>query len=362
MIGKKLVTFIIILTSLLILNIKTDTTIAQVTGVIVDPSLIEFHTNATGQQFTIAVKIVNVVNLYGFDIQFKWDTKYLEYVSRSVRVPKDDYPDGVLYKPILPIKDEVNTTAGTYWIAIASTWPAPTFNGSGTAFTMTFRVKYHPVQPEPDANITLELYSTELAAYGGNPIPHYRQNGKVILYALPAPVHDIAVLSVNPLKTIVGQGYTMQINVTVANQGDYMETFNVTVYANTTEIETKQVTLTNGASTILTFAWDTSGFAYGNYTVRAYASPVQGETDTADNTGAGAEQVHVGVPGNVWGNQNPPPTYDDVCNMRDVTYLILHFNTMPTSPNWDPNTDVNNDGVCNMRDITIAILNFNKRE
>jgi hypothetical protein len=60
-IGKKLVTFIIILTSLLILNIKIDTTIAQVTGVIVDPSLIEFHTNATGQQFTIAVKIVNVV-------------------------------------------------------------------------------------------------------------------------------------------------------------------------------------------------------------------------------------------------------------------------------------------------------------
>jgi len=48
--------------------------------------------------------------------------------------------------------------------------------------------------------------------------------------------------------------------------------------------------------------------------------------------------------------------------MRDVTYLILHFNTKPGSPNWDPNTDINNDGVCNMRDVTIAILNFNQRE
>jgi hypothetical protein len=189
--GKKLVTFIIILTLLLILNIKIDTTIAQVTGVIVDPSLIEFHTNATGQQFTIAVKIVNVVNLYGFDIQFKWDTKYLEYVNRSVRVPKDDYPDGVLWKPILPIKDEVNTTGGTYWIAIASTWPAPTFNGSGTVFTTTFKVKYHPAQTT--ANITLELYSTDLAAYGGNPIPHYRQNGIVILYALSPPVGGVLI-------------------------------------------------------------------------------------------------------------------------------------------------------------------------
>jgi hypothetical protein len=73
-------------------------------------------------------------------------------------------------------------------------------------------------------------------------------------------------------------------------------------------------------------------------------------------------QVHVGVPGNVWGNPNPPPVYDNVCNMRDVTYLILHFNTKPGSPNWDPNSDVNNDGVCNMRDVTIAILNFNQRE
>jgi hypothetical protein len=90
----------------------------------------------------------------------------------------------------------------------------------------------------------LELYSTELAAIGGNPIPHYRQNGKVILYALPAPVqkHDIAVLSVNPLKTIVGQGYTMNINVTVANQGDSTETFNATIYINTTTIETRQIT------------------------------------------------------------------------------------------------------------------------
>jgi hypothetical protein len=72
--------------------------------------------------------------------------------------------------------------------------------------------------------------------------------------------------------------------------------------------------------------------------------------------------VHVGVPGNVYGNSYPPPVYDDVCNMRDVTYLILHFNTTPGSPNWDPNADVNDDGVCNMRDITIAILNFNKHE
>jgi len=359
-IGKKLVTFIIILTSLLILNIKTDTATAQVTGVIVDPSLIEFHTNATGQQFTIAVKIVNVVNLYGFDIQFKWDTKYLEYVSRSVRVPKDDYPDGVLYKPILPIKDEVNTTAGTYWIAIASMWPAPTFNGSGTVFTMTFRVKYHPVQPEPDANITLELYSTELAAIGGNPIPHYRQNGKVILYALPAPVqkHDIAVLSVNPLKTVVGQGYTMNINVTVANQGDYTETFNITIYANTNPIETKQITLTKGASTTITYTWNTAGFIKGNYTLWAYAWSVQGETDTADNTFVDGWVV-VALVGDVTGPNGWP---DGKVDMKDIITVIASFGNTPSHPKWNPNHDINNDHKVDMKDIITTIAQFGKTD
>jgi len=104
---------------------------------------------------------------FGFDIRLGWNTTYLEYVSHSVRVPKNTYTDGVLWNPTLSLADTVNSTEGTYWIAYSSLAPAPTFNGSGTVFTLTFRVKYHPVQPEPDANITLELYSTELTAQDG---------------------------------------------------------------------------------------------------------------------------------------------------------------------------------------------------
>jgi hypothetical protein len=175
-------------------------------------------------------------------------------------------------------------------------------------------------------------------------------------------VRDVIVTTVTSSKTVVGQGYSLNINVTIENQGDYIETFNVTLYANTTEIGTQEITLLSGNSTTLTFTWNTTGFAKGNYTISAYAWPVPGEIDTADNNVSSITPVHIGVPGNVWGNPSPPPVYDDICNMRDVTYLILHFNTKPESPNWDPNTDVNDDGVCNMRDVTIAILNFNKHE
>jgi len=46
--------------------------------------------------------------------------------------------------------------------------------------------------------------------------------------------YDIATTNMTPLKTVVGQGYSVKINVTVTNQGEFTETFNVTAYTRTT--------------------------------------------------------------------------------------------------------------------------------
>lgn len=45
------------------------------------------------------------------------------------------------------------------------------------------------------------------------------------------------------------------------------------------KIGTEVITLASGNSTALTFTWNTAGFAKGNYTISAYAWPVQGETN-----------------------------------------------------------------------------------
>ena len=318
------------------------------TVVKVDPPLVEYYTNATGQQFTVAIKIVDVVNLYGFDIKFRWNTTFLDYVSYSVRVPKDTYPDGVLWKPIIFEWKEVNTTAGTCWIAYSSRYPAPSFNDTGTVFTMTFRVKYHPAQYT--ANIKLELYSTDLVASDASSIPHTTQHGTVILYALAAR-HDVAVVGVHPLKTIVGQGFSMHINVTVSNQGDFTETFNVTVYANTPAIQTKTLTLTSGNSITLTFTWNPAGFAKGNYTIWAYAWPVPGETHKEDNTCSDGK-VLVTIAGDVTG--------EGLCDMQDISILVDKFLAEPGNPLYDPNCDIQDDLVIDMADISIAVDNFLK--
>ena len=101
-----------------------------------------------------------------------------------------------------------------------------------------------------------------------------------------AGLHDITIQNVFPQKTVVGEGYSVFVNVAIKNWGT-TETFNVTVYANKTNIETQLVTIASGNSTTVAFTWNTTGFAKGNYTISAVADTVPGETDEADNTGIG---------------------------------------------------------------------------
>jgi len=98
-------------------------------------------------------------------------------------------------------------------------------------------------------------------------------------------VHDVAVTSVTPSPTEVTAGDSVSISVVVKNEGTVAETFNITAYYDNTVIDTKTVTnLASGATTTLTFTWDTTDVDEGEYTIKAVASTVAGETDTADNT------------------------------------------------------------------------------
>ncbi len=129
---------------------------------------------APGENFSISVKIFNLSdsfyatdeawhpgeplgppgvlynyslgNLFGLDIRISWDPLILEYLSHTVKVPVEYFPDGILHKPIIHVKDEVDPTAGTCWIAEVSQSPAEPFNSpnlNATVFTMTFLVRHH---------------------------------------------------------------------------------------------------------------------------------------------------------------------------------------------------------------------------
>lgn len=99
-----------------------------------------------------------------------------------------------------------------------------------------------------------------------------------------AYAHDVAVTNAAVSKTVVNAGETVSIDVTVRNDGTESEDFSVTTYYGTNTIATQQVDgLSPGSEETLTFSWDTTGVAEGDYQIKAIASTVEGEVDTDDN-------------------------------------------------------------------------------
>jgi len=188
-------------------------------------------------------------------------------------------------------------------------------------------------------------------------------------------IPDVAVTKITT-KTVVGQGYTTQINATISNQALNYESFHIIIQANTTTIKTQTITLTGGNSTIITFTWNTTGVAKGNYTVTAEATPVPGETDATDNTYTDG-WIIVAMPGDITGPEGIP---DGKCDMRDIYLVARGFGaehvTDPNDPRhcqyWHktpcgscphtPNADTNNDGKIDMRDVYVVARNFGKTD
>lgn len=159
-------------------------------------------------------------------------------------------------------------------------------------------------------------------------------------------IHDVAVTNTASSKSVVCLGYSLNVTVTVADLGNYHETFNVTVYANTTLFASQNVTLSNGDSTTITFPWNTSGFPLGNYTISAYAQPVPDETDIADNN---FTYGHVTV--TITGDVNA----DGKVDIKDVYRVALAYGTSLEGPNppdrtYIPNCDINGDNKIDIKD------------
>jgi parallel beta-helix repeat protein len=166
---------------------------------------------------------------------------------------------------------------------------------------------------------------------------------------IPPYGHNIAVISVVPSKTVVGQGYSCNITVYGVNRGEYSETFNVTAYANTTSVASQNVTLSSGNSTTINFTWNTTGFAKGNYTISAYALPVQGETDTADNNLADGVVI-VTILGDVDGNFK--------VDMGDVVLVLNAFGSKSGQPRYSANCDFDDNLKIDMGDVVTALDHF----
>ena len=169
-------------------------------------------------------------------------------------------------------------------------------------------------------------------------------------YAVVAP--DIAVtdLLVCYNQTHLAQNRTHRINVTVTNEGSTDETFTLTVYWNTTNvIGTASVSLLTGETKIVTFNWDATQPRYQHYSLSAVATPLPGETDTADNTFVGSTVIIV-YPGDV--------DADKDVDIYDVVKITGVYDSKYPDPQYSPNSDIDCNGHINIYDVVLCTANY----
>jgi len=149
--------------------------------------------------------------------------------------------------------------------------------------------------------------------------------------------------------TVVGLGYSARVNVTIANLGDYTENLKVTLSVNLTFISNVNISLATGMFETLTFAWKTTDFAYGNYTISAYAWPVPAETYTKNND-CGGGCITVTIPGDVDGNFK--------VNLADLAAFARAYASKPSDSNWNPNSDIDSNGIVGLSDLVLLALHY----
>ena len=344
---KKHVLIILILALPFLIIINPQLHIAQtstVANVYIDPPEVEKTMNET---FTINVDVADVSNLGGWGLLLYYKSKVLNATV---------WEEGPFLKDVRGTftltgewNDHYNQTHGRLWLVCVLLGTGPGANGSGTLASITFKAKgpgYSPLSLRPEPGEQTILFDS--TPHNPQDIPHTTTGGSVTVIG-----HNIAVVDIQLSKTITNDTM-VEINVTAANLGTYPASFNVTIYYDSTEIETQTVTdLLPTASQMLDFTWDTTPVPKGNYTISAVTDILPGETDPDDNT-----LIDGWIKETIRGDVNG----DSKVDIRDITIVAMAFGTEPGDPNWTDNGDLDNNNIINIRDITTVAMEFGKSD
>jgi hypothetical protein len=131
-------------------------------------------------------------------------------------------------------------------------------------------------------------FQNETGSDGIGDTPYFIDSKNVDNYPLVKPYsgpNDIGIVNVTSSWIIpVPVGTTVYINVKIINYGIATETFQLTIKAHSSVLNSQTITLDARDSTTIQYPWVTSGFTEGNYTISASAGSVPNEWATDDNT------------------------------------------------------------------------------
>ena len=132
-------TFLVII--FCIIFCQFSVTYAQTSTMVrVEPSVVSAYLR---EPFTIAISLSNVHNLYGVEVILRWNPVILRATNVNVRLGIETFPDGILHEstddpPIFIAKNNLTQNLGEYLLVATAMAPAPSFNGNGNIFIITF--------------------------------------------------------------------------------------------------------------------------------------------------------------------------------------------------------------------------------
>ena len=287
-----------------------------------------------GETFKINVTIQDVTDLGGAEFR-------LGYKTTVLTATLIEY-GGIFGANYQEWVSTIDDSAGRLHYSVTRDFGQPSFNGSGVVATITFEVTEL-------GSTVLDLYETSLGNGAVVPLPivHTVTDG----FFFNESFHDIAVTDVIGSPAELRSGEIVTVNVTVTNEGNHTETFNVIVYADLDPYEyvrdaagvlidikvvvgdeiivgTQAVNnLGSGVTATVTLSWNTTDIEEGNYTMSAKS--LLSDDDTRNNLFVG-DVVKI----------NPPALLHDVA----VTSVVASPTEVTAGDNVTITVSVKNKG------------------
>lgn len=139
---------------------------------------------------TVSVAVEGVRDLYGADIQVRFDPTLLRAEDANPSKPEIQLRVGTFLSPDFVIRDSIDNASGSVHYAVTQLNPSPARDGDGILFTIEFRA----LGGTGSTDITVT--SASLATRGGERIPHEVDPGRVTLVpaagapATPTPFRE----------------------------------------------------------------------------------------------------------------------------------------------------------------------------
>jgi hypothetical protein len=341
----------------------------------VKPGTKTFWTPAYGKTFSVNVTLQNVINLYGYDFKLYWNTTLLDCIGFKTTIPT------VWGAYQFAAENQTNEALGMYWLAVAAESPAPTFNGTTTLATLTFKITYDPIYPE---NVTslFHLADTYLSDRNANAIPHTTVDGQYWLYSTKPTI------AVSPSTVTAKMIETFSVNVTISNVVNlynyeftlsynpallYTLGLNVGTFLQQPQVYKSSINntaglITFGASSVAPAPSANGSGLLATITFKTvpivWPSPSQNTTlqlSATLITNLGVIVPHSNING--FYKYTPIPgdlNSDGVVNLADLRIVAMAYGTTSGEKGWNPVADLNRDGVVDIFDLVLVSKNMGR--